>query len=136
MSKKVRVLLKKLILFLGLLALGYLSDGLPDAIWSFVIQSGLYGSALFVGIKLLMDGEEQRKEIETIKKTDLNEPRLIKRQIIQLKILLNSMRNLRKFIHFKMEEDNPWISRIIVDGFNVVSKNISYSNLKTHSYNS
>lgn len=136
MSKKVRVLLKKLILFLGLLALGDLSDGLPDAIWSFVIQSGLYGSALFVGIKLLMDGEEQRKEIETIKKTDLNEPRLIKRQIIQLKILLNSMRNLRKFIHFKMEEDNPWISRIIVDGFNVVSKNISYSNLKTHSYNS
>lgn len=136
MSKKVRVLLKKLILFLGLLALGYLSDGLPDAIWSFVIQSGLYGSALFVGIKLLMDGEEQRKEIETIKKTDLNEPRLIKRQIIQLKILLNFMRNLRKFIHFKMEEDNPWISRIIVDGFNVVSKNISYSNLKTHSYNS
>lgn len=136
MSKKVRVLLKKLILFLGLLALGYLSDGLPDAIWSFVIQSGLYGSALFVGIKLLVDGEEQRKEIETIKKTDLNEPRLIKRQIIQLKILLNFMRNLRKFIHFKMEEDNPWISRIIVDGFNVVSKNISYSNLKTHSYNS
>lgn len=136
MSKKVRVLLKKLILFLGLLALGYLSDGLPDAIWSFVIQSGVYGSALFVGIKLLMDGEEQRKEIETIKKTDLNEPRLIKRQIIQLKILLNFMRNLRKFIHFKMEEDNPWISRIIVDGFNVVSKNISYSNLKTHSYNS
>lgn len=68
MSKKVRVLLKKLILFLGLLALGYLSDGLPDAIWSFVIQSGLYGSALFVGIKLLMDGEEQRKEIKTIKK--------------------------------------------------------------------
>ena len=105
MSKKVRVLLKKLILFLGLLALGYLSDGLPDAIWSFVIQSGLYGSALFVGIKLLMDGEEQRKEIETIKKTDLNEPRLIKRQIIQLKILLNFMRNFRKFIHFKMEKE-------------------------------
>ena len=52
-----------------------------------------------------MDGEEQRKEIETIKKTDLNEPRLIKRQIIQLKILLNFMRNLRKFIHFKMEKE-------------------------------
>ena len=55
MSKKVRVLLKKLILFLGLLALGHLADGLPDAIWSFVIQSGLYGSALFEGVKLLMD---------------------------------------------------------------------------------
>ena len=40
MSKKVRVLLKKLILFLGLLALGHLADGLPDAIWSFIIQSG------------------------------------------------------------------------------------------------
>ena len=35
MSKKVRVLLKELILFLGLLALGHLADGLPDAIWSF-----------------------------------------------------------------------------------------------------
>ena len=54
MSKKVRVLLKKLILFLGLLALGHLADGLPDAIWSFIIQSGLYGSALIVGIRLLI----------------------------------------------------------------------------------
>ena len=53
MNRKVKKLLKNFILFLGLLALGRLADNLPDAPWSLVLQIGVYGSALFVGISLL-----------------------------------------------------------------------------------
>lgn len=54
MNRKVKKLLKNLILFLGLLTLGRLADYLPDALWSLVIQIGLDGAALIVGIRLLM----------------------------------------------------------------------------------
>ncbi len=54
MNRKVKKLLKNFILFLGLLALGRLADNLPDAPWSLVIQIGLDGAALIVGIRLLM----------------------------------------------------------------------------------
>lgn len=53
MNRKVKKLLKNFILFLGVLALGRLADNLPDAPWSLVLQIGVYGSALFVGISLL-----------------------------------------------------------------------------------
>ena len=53
MNRKVKKLLKNFILFLGLLALGRLADNLPDAPRSLVLQIGVYGSALFVGISLL-----------------------------------------------------------------------------------
>ena len=53
MNRKVKKLLKNFILFVGLLALGRLADNLPEAQCILVIQIGVYGSALFVGISLL-----------------------------------------------------------------------------------
>lgn len=55
MNKKTARLVKKLLVFIGLLILGFLAEHLPDVWWSLIIQIGLYGSALFEGVKLLMD---------------------------------------------------------------------------------
>lgn len=54
MSKKIKGLLRNFVIFIVLLALGRLADNLPDALWSLVIQIGLYGAALVVGVRLLM----------------------------------------------------------------------------------
>jgi len=54
MSKRIVKLLKNFSIFIGLLILGHLADHLPDALWSFVIQIGLYGGALVIGGRLLM----------------------------------------------------------------------------------
>lgn len=54
MSKKIKGLLRNFVIFIVLLALGRLAENLPDALWCLVIQIGLYGAALVVGIRLLM----------------------------------------------------------------------------------
>lgn len=54
MSKKIKRLLRNFVIFIVLLALGRLADNLPDALWCLVIQIGLYGAALVVGVRLLM----------------------------------------------------------------------------------
>ena len=55
MNKKTRRLVKKLLIFIGLLIIGRLADYLPDVWWGLIIQIVVYGSALFEGVKLLMD---------------------------------------------------------------------------------
>ena len=55
MNKKTARLVKKLLVFIGLLILGRLADYLPDVWWSLIIQIGVYSSAMLVGVKLLMD---------------------------------------------------------------------------------
>ena len=45
--KKTRRLVKKLLIFIGLLILGRLADYLPDVWWGLIIQIVVYGSALF-----------------------------------------------------------------------------------------
>ena len=55
MNKKTRRLVKRLLIFIGLLLLGRLADDLPDVWWSLIIQIGVYSSAMLVGVKLLMD---------------------------------------------------------------------------------
>ena len=50
MNRRVKQLIKKFALFI----LRHLADYLPDALWSLVIQIGLDGAALIVGIRLLM----------------------------------------------------------------------------------
>ena len=55
MNKKTRRLVKRLLIFIGLLLLGRLADYLPDVWWSLIIQIGVYSSAMLVGVKLLMD---------------------------------------------------------------------------------
>ena len=47
MNKKTRRLVKKLLIFIGLLILGRLADYLPDVWWGLIIQIVVYGSALF-----------------------------------------------------------------------------------------
>lgn len=54
MNRRVKQLIKKFALFIVLFILSYLADYLPDALWSLVIQIGLDGAALIVGIRLLM----------------------------------------------------------------------------------
>lgn len=54
MNRRVKQLIKKFALFIVLLILSHLADYLPDALWSLVIQIGLDGTALIVGIRLLM----------------------------------------------------------------------------------
>lgn len=50
MNKKTRRLVKKLLIFIGLLILGRLADYLPDVWWGLIIQIVVYGSALFEGV--------------------------------------------------------------------------------------
>ena len=54
MNRRVKQLIKKFALFIVLFILSYLADYLPDARWSLVIQIGLDGAVLIVGIRLLM----------------------------------------------------------------------------------
>lgn len=63
MNKKTRRLVKKLLIFIGLLILGRLADYLPDVWWGLIIQIVVYGSALFEGVKLLMDTNQSRADI-------------------------------------------------------------------------
>ena len=62
MNKKTRRLVKKLLIFIGLLILGSLADCLPDVWWGLIIQIVVYGSALFEGVKLLMDTNQSITE--------------------------------------------------------------------------
>lgn len=54
MNRRVKQLIKKFALFIVLFILRHLADYLPDALWSLVIQIGLDGAALIVGIRVLM----------------------------------------------------------------------------------
>ena len=54
MNRRVKQLIKKFALVIVLFILSHLADYLPDALWRVVIQIGLDGAALIVGIRLLM----------------------------------------------------------------------------------